>query len=119
MKYRIVDANKAELPVKRLCDVLGVSASGYYSWKNPKMSKRQRKDMIYLAHIRASFAESNESYGVRRIHADMQEKGLTIGRERTARLMRDNKLKPRRTKRFKRTTDSNHKHPIAENILVC
>jgi putative transposase len=117
MKYRVVDANKAELPITRLCDMLGVSASGYYSWKNRKMSNRQRDDVIYLAHIRASFAESNESYGVRRIHADMQEKGLAVGRERTARLMRDNKLKPRRTKRFKRTTDSNHKHPIAENIL--
>lgn len=117
MKYRVVDASKAELPIKRLCNVLGVSASGYYAWKNRKMSKRQREDMIYLAHIRASFFESNQSYGVRRIHADMQEKGLGVGRERTARLMRDNKLKPRRTKRFKRTTDSNHKHPIAGNKL--
>jgi len=117
MKYRVVDANKAELPINRQCDVLGVSASGYYAWKNRKMSNRQREDMVFLAHIRASFFESNQSYGVRRIHADLQEKSLAVGRERTARLMRDNHLKPRRTKRFKRTTDSNHKHPIAENIL--
>jgi len=117
MKYRVVDANKADLPITRSCNVLGVSTSGYYAWKNRKMSKRQREDMVYLAHIRASFFANNKVYGVRRIHAEVKEKGLPIGRQRIARLMRDNNLKPQRKRRFKRTTDSNHKYPFASNLL--
>jgi transposase InsO family protein len=78
MKYRVVGVNKAVIPVTRSCNVLGVSASGYYAWKNRKPSKRQREDLLYLAHIRASFAESRQTYGVRRIHAELQEKGLAM-----------------------------------------
>jgi transposase-like protein len=47
------------LPVERMCALLDVSVSGYYAWRRRGASRRQMDDMIFLAHIRARFAESN------------------------------------------------------------
>ncbi|MBT5107595.1 MAG: transposase [Rhodospirillaceae bacterium] len=54
-----------------------------------------------LAHIRARFAASNGTYGSPRMHVDLCEDGLSIGRHRTARLMRDNDLKATQKRRNK------------------
>ena len=48
---------------------------------------------------------------------ELQDNGLSVGRRRTARLMRENGLKARQKRRFKRTTDSHHAFPIAPNLL--
>lgn len=117
MKYALIDAERATFSVERLCDVLGVSTSGYYAWKNREPSRRQLDDMVYLAHIRSLFSQSNGTYGSPRMHVDLREEGLPIGRHRTARLMRENGLKARQKTRFKRTTDSDHNGPIASNLL--
>lgn len=118
MKYRVIDAEKAEFPIECLCAAVGVSPSGYYAWKTRTPSRRQHDDMVYLAHIRSLFKASNGTYGSPRMHEDLKEEGLTIGKRRTARLMRDNNLKARQKTRFKRTTDSNHNGPIADNLLA-
>ncbi|BFL66245.1 hypothetical protein SKB0092_43240 (plasmid) [Roseomonas mucosa] len=117
MRFRLIDAEKATAPVSRLCSMLGVSVSGYYAWKARRASRRQRQDLIFLAHIRGHFACSNETYGSPRIHADLKAQGLAIGRHRVARLMRDNGLRALQRRRFKRTTDSQHNNPVAPNLL--
>ena len=117
MRFRLIDAKKAGLPIARMCALLDVSVSGYYAWRRRGPSQRQLDDMIFLAHIRARFAASNGTYGSPRMHVDLCEDGLTIGRHRTARLMRDNALKANQKRRFKKTTDSNHGGSIAANLL--
>lgn len=117
MKFKLIDAKKAELPIERMCRLLDVSVSGYYAWTCRGPSQRQLDDMVYLAHIRMHFAASRGTYGSPRIHADLSEAGLEIGHHRTARLMRDNSLRANKKGRFKRTTDSDHKHPVAANLL--
>ena len=117
MRYRLIDAEKASIPVTHGCRVLGVSESGYYAWKVRTASRRQREDMILLAHIREAFGQSNGTYGSPRMTVDLQEQGLCVGRRRVARLMRDNGLKPRQKRRFKRTTDSHHGYGVAPNLL--
>ena len=117
MRFRLIDAKKAALPIGRICALLDVSVSGYYAWRRRGPSQRQLDDMIFLAHIRARFAASNGTYGSPRMHVDLCEDGLTIGRHRTARLMRDNALKANQKRRFKKTTDSNHGGLIAANLL--
>ena len=117
MKFQLIDAKKAELPIERMCPLLGVSVSGYYAWKHRGPSQRQLDDMVYLAHIRAHFAASNGTYGSPRMHVDLCEEGLQIGRHRVARLMHDNALKANQKRRFKKTTDSNHGGVIAANLL--
>jgi putative transposase len=117
MKFRFIDAAKKEFPVQRLCKILGVSPSGYFAFKDRPACRRQREDVILLAHVRSAFAVSNGTYGSPRMTRDLQDDGLAIGRRRVARLMRDNGLRARQKRRFKRTTDSLHSFPVAPNLL--
>ncbi|WP_370468058.1 MULTISPECIES: IS3 family transposase [Pseudomonadota] len=117
MRFALVDQAKKDFPVHRLCQVLGVSQSGYFAWKDRPASRRQRDDMVMLAHVRSAFALSNGTYGSPRMTRELQDDGFAIGRRRTARLMRENGLRGRQKRRFKRTTDSEHSWPIAPNII--
>ena len=117
MKFQLIDAKKAALPIERMCPLLNVSVSGYCAWKHRGPSRRQLDDMVFLAHIRAHFTASNGTYGSPRMHVDLCEDGLQIGRHRVARLMRANALKANQKRRFKKTTDSNHGGVIAANLL--
>ncbi len=117
MSFALIDAKKAEVPIETACAVLNVSVSGYYAWKRRPASQRQTDDMVLLAHIRAEFSTSNGTYGSPRMHAELTESGLAIGRHRVARLMSENGLKARQKTRFKKTTDSDHAGPVAPNVL--
>ena len=117
MRFELIDAAKKEFPVQRLCKVLGVSPSGYFAWKERPASLRQRDDMVLLAHVRAALAVSNRTYGSPRMVHELRDSGLAIGRRRVARLMRENGMKARQKRRFKRTTDSLHAFPVAPNLL--
>jgi putative transposase len=117
MKFQFIDAAKESFPVTRLCQVLGVSQSGYFAWGSRPASPRQREDLVLLAHIRSAFALSHETYGSPRMTRELQDEGLQVGRRRTARLMRENGLKARQKRRFKRTTDSHHAFPVAPTLL--
>jgi putative transposase len=117
MRFRLIDGAKEDFPVTRLCQVLDVSPSGYFAWRSRLASPRQRADLVLLAHIRSAFTLSNETYGSPRITRELQDEGLSVGRRRTARLMRENGLKARQKRRFKRTTDSHHGLPVAPNLL--
>lgn len=118
MRFALIDEAKDAFPVHRMCQVLGVSQSGYFAWKRRIASKRQREDMILLAHVRSAFAQSNGTYGSPRMTRELQDDGFAIGRRRTARLMRTNGLEARQKRRFKRTTDSQHAWPVAPNIIA-
>jgi putative transposase len=112
-----IDAAKAEFPIQRLCQVLEVSQSGYFAWRSRPACQRQRDDLVLLAHVRSAFRASNGTYGSPRMTRELQDQGLPIGRRRTARLMRENGLKARQKRRFKRTTDSHHAFPVAPNLI--
>lgn len=92
MKFAFIDAGKASFPISRMCHVLGVSQSGFFAWQERPACRRQQQDMVYLAHIRTAFALSNGTYGSPRMHRDLVDEGHEIGRHRTARLMRENRL---------------------------
>ena len=117
MRFQLIDVAKKDFPVQRLCKVLGVSPSGYFAWRRRPASPRQQEDLVLLAHIRSAFALSHETYGSPRMTRELQDNGLSVGRRRTARLMRENGLKARQKRRFKRTTDSHHAFPMAPNLL--
>jgi putative transposase len=117
MSFALIDAKRAGLSIATACSVLDVSESGYHSWKTRLASHRQADDMLMLAHIRAEFEISNETYGSPRMFAELKDNGLAVGRHRVARLMSENGMKARQKTRFKKTTDSDHGGPVATNVL--
>ncbi len=62
MIFQLIDAEKADLPIERMCRLLDVSVSGYYAWARRGPSRRQLDDMVNLAHIRMHFAASRGTY---------------------------------------------------------
>jgi len=117
MRYRFIQTEKAHYPVTLLCQVLQVSRSGYYDWQGRPLSQHTLEDQRLLVKIRAIHKASRETYGSPRIHTDLQADGETCGKQRTARIMRDNGIQARTQRKFKATTNSRHNYPVAENIL--
>lgn len=110
MKYEFIEQERANYPVRRLCEVLQVAPSGYYAWRTRKPSQR--------AHIQRFHKRSRGTYGSPRIHVDLRDAGFTCSRKRVARLMRQMALQGRgRTPRRPRTTQANAAHPVAPNWL--
>lgn len=62
MRFKLIDEAKKEFPVHRLCSILGVGESGYFAWKGRPASRRQKEDLVLLAHIRSQFATSLETH---------------------------------------------------------
>ena len=94
-----------------------ISKSGYYDWLAAIPSNRSLANDAITDEIRKIFKESFESYGAPRVRAELLKRGYSISRPKVARLMRADNLFARRKRRFVGTTDSNHKYPVAPNIL--
>jgi putative transposase len=116
--FGFVDEHRRRWPVRVMCRVLGLSASGYYAWRSRGESPRSALNGLLLADICAIHADSGGTYGSPRVHAMLRIRGRCVGRHRVARLMRRSGLRglaalPRRM----RTTDSRHDYPVAPNCL--
>ena len=117
MKFIFIAAQKAFYAIAILCDVLGVSRSGYYAWSRRPAPARARVDAQLKTQIAAAHLTSRRTYGSPRVHAELRSKGVHIGKKRVERLMREEGIKGRQKHRFRHTTDSNHTNPIAPNVL--
>ena len=97
-------ANQATYPVTMMCRLLEVSTSGYYAWLKRPLSQRSREDAILLEKIRMFHLRSRGTYGVPRIHLDLREEGVWVGRKRVARLMQAAGLQGVSRRKHTRTT---------------
>ncbi len=86
--FEFVKANQANFPIATMCRVLGVSTSGYYAWLKRPPSQRFRDNAVLLNRIHWIHLRSRGTYGVPRIHAELCDEGVHVGRKRVARLMR-------------------------------
>jgi len=120
VKFSFIDVEKANFPVKTLCKMLEVSTSGYYASRKRGPSKRSRENEALLVRVKAIHAKSRGTYGSPRIREEIVASDALkkpVSRKRIARLMREAGIEGRCPKRFRRTTNSEHEHPIAENRL--
>jgi len=108
---------KETYPVTVMCNALEVSRSGYYAWLKAEPSARTQQNEQLTAKIVEVHKESRRSYGSPRVHAELVAQGFEVSRNRVARLMRENGIVGRRKPRFRKTTDSDHKLPVAKNVL--
>jgi putative transposase len=88
MKYRFIAQHQQEYPVTTMCQMLEVSVSGYYAWKQRSASARQIADERLSARIRQVHEATHQVYGSRRMRAELAEQGRSCGRKRVVRLMR-------------------------------
>ncbi|MWV55370.1 IS3 family transposase, partial [Chlorobium phaeovibrioides] len=115
--YSFINEHKNVFAVRTMCRVLDVTFSGYYAWtRRPKSSRTEENARIMTA-IKDIHKESHETYGSPRIALDLGKRGIKCSRPRVARLMREMGIRARCARKFKVTTDSNHKEPIAPNFL--
>jgi putative transposase len=87
--YELMRLSRAEYPIRVMARVLGVSASGFYDWRDRQLSDRQRSNTALLRRIRTIHAVSHGTYGAPRVHAELRAEGVQVGRKRVARLMRE------------------------------
>lgn len=112
---------KADHAMVVLCQELRVSPSGYYDWLKRRdcPGPRAAQDQKLAGQIGAIFADSRQTYGSPRVQQVLHQQGCHHGRRRIARLMRAAGLCGRQKGRHRvQTTDSNHDHPIAPNLLA-
>jgi putative transposase len=117
VKFDFIRARNAEFPVGLMCAVLSVSRSGFYAWMRRPAASRVIDDAQLATTITRIFRRSHGTYGSPRVHAELRAHGIRVSRKRVERLMRDNGLKARQKRRFRKTTDSKHSLPIAPNVL--
>ena len=102
--FRFMTANQAIYPIQTMCRAFGVSRAGFYAWRDREPSQRVRNDAVLTTRIRAIHKASRESYGAPRIHAELKEVGVGVGRKRIARLMTEEGLAGISRRRGTRTT---------------
>jgi putative transposase len=117
VKYAWIDGQRDAYPLQALCDLLGVSTSGYADWKACGGPTHWLSDEQLLALIRSVHAQYKQAYGSPRITDELKERGIPVSRERVRRLMKANGIRARHKRRYKATTDSKHALPVAPNLL--
>src|SRR5689334_3857932 len=117
MRFCFIHDQGATFPVRVMCKMLDVSASGYYAWRDRPESMRASANRQLLDEIRRVHGDSRGRYGSPRVHAALRAEGRQIGRNRVARLMHHHGVRARQKRRFCRTTDSRHDFPLAPNLL--
>lgn len=97
--------------------VLGVSRSGYYAWLKPKQNEKEQKRIFLIENILRVFKESKCSYGSPRIYRQLKTEGISCGRHRIARMMRDSAIIARKKRKYKKPVTQRHDRSFAANML--
>jgi transposase InsO family protein len=118
VRFAFIAQHAEEFPVDLMCEVLGVSRSGYYAWRDRPLSATALRREQLVEQIRTAHAESRQVYGSPRIRAELRAQGVVCSENTVAKLMRQHGIRSKRRQRFVvRTTDSRHPHPVADNRL--
>ncbi len=118
MSFNFIRDHSGRWPIRLMCRVLEVSASGYYAWRSRPESARSVANRKLLIDIRRLHAEHHGRYGSPRVHAALRAEGRTVSCGRVERLMRRHGIRALAGRRFRPcTTDSCHYLPVAPNLL--
>jgi transposase InsO family protein len=117
--YAVIDQLEEAYPVNTLCDILQVSRSAYYAWRQEDLSDRDLDDHRLRPLVRSIFHEHRRRWGARRIVAELAARGEPCSRRRIRRLMDEMELVAIQPKSFQpRTTDSRHSLGYSPNLLI-
>jgi putative transposase len=116
VKFGFVAKHRGTWPVALMCGTLGVSRGGFYAWLRRPRSQRERRDQALDKLIKRSFADSDRTYGARRVWRDVLAAGMDCGLHRVERLMREAALRARPRRRGL-PKDEGSRSEIADNVL--
>ena len=117
MKFRAIRDNIGRFAVSLMCSALQVSTSGYYAWRDRRPSPRAQANDRLLRQIREAHQRSRCTYGSPRITQELRAQGHRVGENRIAELMRKAAIRAKSARKWKATTQSAHRLPVAENTL--
>ena len=118
MRFLFIQAHARIFHVVTMCRMLEVSKAGYYAWRARPLAERVKEDRRLSARIRVIYREAKGRYGSPRVYQELRALGLRCGKHRTARLMRAEGLRATSARRFRVTTQSDHAHPAAPNVVA-
>jgi len=115
----MIEAMSKEYPIRELCAVLEVTRSGYYAWRSGRETARELANRLWVERIRRVYQENKGRYGSPRVTEQLRREGHVCNRKRVERLMRQHGLRALSScKRRVCTTNSDHDHPVAPNLLL-
>ncbi len=115
----MIEELSKEHNVRDLCELFEVTRSGYYAWSRGQESARELANRAVSEQIRQVFEAKRQRYGSPRITEELRRQGQVCNHKRVERLMRQEGLKARSgRRRGVRTTNSEHDHPVAPNLLL-
>ena len=119
MKFAFIRAHLAgAYPLDACCDVLDVSRSGYYAWRDRPEGARATRRAALAAKARAVHEANRRVYGSPRVHAALAASGERVCENTVAKVMREQRIRARTARKYvPRTTDSAHEQPVAANVL--
>src|SRR5690625_4524401 len=104
-------------PISKMSTLFGVSRSGYYSWLVRSPSTRAMENARLRNAMRRFCLDSRKRDGSPRIHQQLRAEGWSVPRPRVVRAMFKRGIASRTRKKWVKTTDTNHRWPIAANLL--
>jgi transposase InsO family protein len=117
MKYATIRQHEASHAVTLMCRVLEVSRSGYYAWRSRPPSDRAQANARLALDLHRIFDEHKGRAGAPRITNQLRAEGQCVGKNRVASVMQIERLRAKAARKYKATTNSNHKLPVAPNLL--
>jgi len=117
-RYAWIQGHQGQHSVEKMAQMLEVTPSRYYAWRKVPQSPRERENEQLQEEMEQIWQASHQRYGSPRMTQALRQKGFEVGHNRVARLMRDSGMRAKRKHRWKATTQSKHKLPVAENLLA-
>ena len=119
MKYGFITQHKKTWPVSLMCQVLGVSRFNYYRYEKRQSEIEPDPQYDEMIEWVEKIADASDfTYGVRRMKRALNALGYPVGKQRTRALMKAAGVSVKRRKKYKVTTNSNHKQPVFDNVLT-
>ena len=118
MKYAWIEAQAGWQPIARLCKVLGVSRSGFMQWRDRGPSDRELANRSLDAQVAVIHAEGKQGYGRIRVTRRLRQLGMRVGAERVRKSLLRQSLRSVYRKKYRVTTNSNHRKPVAQNLKL-
>lgn len=113
----MIKTHEGKFAIRLMCRVLEVSSSGYYDWRRRSPSARARARAALDEHVKEAFLAEKCRAGAPRLTRRLKARGHGAGRNQIAESLRRQGLRARGARKFKATTNSNHRLPVAPNLL--